>query len=93
MAAFADTAQKELSRRRSVTGVRMSLAYCSKHERLFVVAQGGWLPFVEEEVNQIEYLYELLAFPALEVREHPCDQCVVDATPPAKLVRTLQVIN
>ena len=53
----------------------VALSYCSAHERLLVVAQGGWIPFAEEEVNQIEYLYALLDYANLEVLETACDHC------------------
>jgi len=53
----------------------VALSYCSAHERLLVVAKGGWIPFAEDEVNQIEYLYELLGFANLEVVETACDHC------------------
>ncbi len=71
----------------------MALAYCSVHERLLVVAQGGWIPFAEDEVNQIEYLYELLGFANLEVSETACDHCAQGGRTRSKPSEKLSMIN
>ena len=53
----------------------MALQYCSQHERLFVAMQEQWIGFAEEEVNVIEYLYDMLCLLDLEVVETVCDHC------------------
>jgi hypothetical protein len=71
----------------------VALAYCSAHERLLVVAQGGWMPFAEDEVYQIEYLYALLGFANLEVIETACDHCAQGGRTRAKPSKRLSMIN
>ena len=71
----------------------MALSYCSTHERLLAVAQGGWISFVEEEVNQIEYLYAILGFANLEVVETACDHCEQGGRTLTQQWKKLSVIN
>jgi hypothetical protein len=71
----------------------VALSYCSAHERLLVVAQGGWIPFAEEEVNQIEYLYAILGFANLEVIETACDYCAQGSRTLSKPWKKRYVIN
>jgi len=71
----------------------VALAYCRAHARLLVVAQGGWMPFAEDEVHQIEYLYELLGFANLEVVETACDHCAQGGRTRSKPSKKLSMIN
>jgi hypothetical protein len=70
-----DTTDHRRSGIETPVGFSIGLESCSHHERLYVVAQERWIGFAEEEVNVIEYLYELLCLPELQVVEAMCDHC------------------
>ena len=51
------------------------------------------MPFAEDEVHQIEYLYELLGFANLEVVETACDHCEQGGRTLTQQWKKLSVIN
>ena len=59
---------------------RMSLRYCSLHERVFVQRAHKWMDFSREKMHQLKAVYERqrvnAAHPSeVEVIETVCDEC------------------
>ena len=59
---------------------RMSLPYCSLHERLFLSNRHEWIDFSQKNINRVKDLSALppssdLEFSQLKVLEGVCDRC------------------
>ena len=66
---------------------RMSLPYCSLHERLFLSSKNEWIHFSQEHINRVKDLAALppssaLDFSQLKVLEGVCDRCGESACQP-----------
>jgi hypothetical protein len=67
---------------------RMSLPYCSLHERLFLSSRNEWIAFSQENVTRVKDLSTLppssdLEFSQLKILAGACDRCAeITGKPP-----------